>query len=44
MEKTATAEVIAEAIAAEVGGEVDYREVENVAARRAGGRLAEMIS
>jgi pimeloyl-ACP methyl ester carboxylesterase/predicted glycosyltransferase len=40
---TATPEVIAEAIAAEIGREVDYRDVEADGARRAAARLAEMI-
>jgi predicted glycosyltransferase len=42
--ETATPDVIAEAIAAEIGREVAYRDVENDGARRAAGRLAEMIS
>jgi pimeloyl-ACP methyl ester carboxylesterase/predicted glycosyltransferase len=41
--ETATPEVIAEAIAAEIGREVDYRDVENGGAYRAAARLAEMI-
>jgi pimeloyl-ACP methyl ester carboxylesterase/predicted glycosyltransferase len=41
--ETATPEVIAEAIAAEIGREVDYRDVESDGARRAAARLAEMI-
>jgi pimeloyl-ACP methyl ester carboxylesterase/predicted glycosyltransferase len=41
--ETATPEVIAEAIAAEIGREVDYRDVENDGARRAAARLAEML-
>jgi predicted glycosyltransferase len=42
--ETATPDVIAEAIAAEIGCEVDYRDVENDGARRAAARLAEMFS
>ena len=42
--ETTTPEAIAEAIAAEIGREVDYRNVENDGARRAAARLAEMIS
>jgi pimeloyl-ACP methyl ester carboxylesterase/predicted glycosyltransferase len=41
---TATTEVIADAIAAEIGRDVDYRDVETSGARHAAGRLAEMIS
>jgi UDP-N-acetylglucosamine:LPS N-acetylglucosamine transferase len=41
--ETATPEVIAEAIAAEIGREVAYRNVENDGARRAAARLAEML-
>ena len=41
--ETATPEVIAEAIAAEIGREVDYRDVENDGARRAAARLADML-
>jgi hypothetical protein len=41
--ETTTPEVIADAIAAEIGGDVDYRDVENDGARRAAARLAEMI-
>ena len=41
--ETATAEAIADAIAGEIGREVDYRDVENDGARRAASRLAEMI-
>ena len=41
--ETATPEVIAQAIAAEIGREVDYRDVENDGARRAAARLAEMV-
>jgi predicted glycosyltransferase len=40
---TATPEVIAEAIAAEIGRTVAYRDVESDGARRAAARLAEMI-
>jgi len=40
---TATPEVIADAIAGEIGREVDYRDVERDGARRAAARLAEMI-
>jgi pimeloyl-ACP methyl ester carboxylesterase/predicted glycosyltransferase len=40
---TTTAEDIAEAIAAEVGRDVAYREVETTGARRAAARLAEML-
>jgi len=41
--ETATPEVIAEAIAVEIGREVDYRDVESDGARRAAARLAEML-
>jgi pimeloyl-ACP methyl ester carboxylesterase len=41
--ETATPEVISEAIAAEIGREVDYLEVERDGARRAAERLAEML-
>ncbi len=41
--ETATPEVIADAIAQEIGREVVYREVEADGARRAASRLAEMI-
>jgi hypothetical protein len=41
--ETATPEVIAEAIAAEIGRKVDYRDVESDGARCAAARLAEMI-
>ena len=40
---TATPEVIADAIAGEIGREVDYRDVERDGARHAAARLAEMI-
>jgi UDP:flavonoid glycosyltransferase YjiC (YdhE family) len=40
---TATPEVIADAIAAEIGRAVAYRHVESDGARRAAARLAEMI-
>jgi hypothetical protein len=39
----ATPEVIAEAIAGEIGRTVDYRDVETDGARRAAARLAEML-
>lgn len=41
--ETATVDVIAEAIAGEIGREVDDRPVEADGARRAAGRLAEML-
>ena len=41
--ETATPDVIADAIAAEIGRETDYRDVESDGARRAAERLAEMI-
>jgi pimeloyl-ACP methyl ester carboxylesterase/predicted glycosyltransferase len=41
--ETATPELIAEAIAAEIGCEVDYRDVEIDGAHRAAARLAEML-
>jgi UDP-N-acetylglucosamine:LPS N-acetylglucosamine transferase len=41
--ETATPEVIAEAIAAEIGREVDYLPVEADGARRAAARLAELL-
>jgi pimeloyl-ACP methyl ester carboxylesterase len=41
--ETATPSVIAEAIAAEIGREVDYRDVETDGAARAADRLAEML-
>ncbi len=41
--ETATPEVIADAIAAEISRDVDYRDVETDGARRAAARLAEMI-
>ena len=40
---TATPEVIAAAIAAEIGREVDYRPVETDGAARAAGRIAELL-
>ena len=41
--ETATPEVIADAIAAEISREVDYRDVERDGARRAASRLAELL-
>ena len=41
--ETATPEVIADAIAAEIGRPVAYRDVEIDGARRAAARLSEMI-
>ena len=41
--ETATPDVIADAIAAEIGREMNYRDVESDGARRAAERLAEMI-
>jgi hypothetical protein len=40
---TATPEVIAAAIAAEIGREVDYRPVETDGAARAAGLIAELL-
>jgi hypothetical protein len=40
----ATPEVIATAIAEEIGREVDYRPVETDAARRAAARIAELLN
>jgi hypothetical protein len=41
--ETATPEMIADAIAEEIDGDVAYRDVETDGARRAAARLAEMI-